>query len=70
MPEIQERHPFRAGSFVMGLLALLVAGLFLVDDVGLTDVDGGVAAALLLLVAGGALVVRTLSRLLGRSSPG
>jgi hypothetical protein len=65
-----ERHPFRAGSFITGLLALLVAGLFLIDDAGLTDVDGGVAAAVLLLIAGAALIVKTVSRLMGRTGSG
>ncbi len=68
--EHQERHPFRAGSFTIGMLALLVAGLFLIDDVGLSDVDAGVAAAVLLLVAGAALVLKTLSRLAGRRAHG
>jgi hypothetical protein len=66
----QERHPFRAGSFVVGLLALLVAGLYLLDGSGALYVDGGVAAALLLLVAGGALVLKTVSRLTRRSGSG
>jgi hypothetical protein len=65
-----ERHPFRPGSFVMGVLSLLVALLFLVGGEGITDVDAGIAAALLLIVAGGLWLLKALSRLARRSAPG
>lgn len=67
-----ERHPFRAGSFVTGLVALLVAALSLIDGVDLisVDIDGAIVGAVLLVVAGAATVVRTLSRLLGRNGSG
>lgn len=65
-----ERHPFRPGSLVMGVLALLVALLFLVGGEGITDIDAGFAAALLLIVAGGTWLIRALARLAARSGPG
>jgi len=65
-----ERHPFRTGSFILGVLSLLVALLFLVGGVGFTDIDAGIAAALLLIAAGGLWLLRALAHLAGRNRAG
>ena len=65
-----EPRVFDGFSFVVGLLALIGAGLALLDRAGAVDVDGAVTAAAFLLVAGVAGVVKAAMRLRGPRSPG
>lgn len=65
-----ERHEFQLGSFVLGLLVIAVATLFLVNEQGIADVDQAVAGAVLLLVAAAASIIRALVRLLSSRIPG
>lgn len=55
-----ERHPFDPVSLLAGLLALTGAGLFLLDDAGLVQVDAVLTAATLLVVLGAFSLVRSL----------
>lgn len=65
-----ERRSFDSFSFVVGLLALLGAGLALLDRADEVQVDGGVTAAALLLTLGVAGLVKAALRLRGPQSPG
>ena len=47
-------------SLVVGLLAVLTGGLFLLDRGNVLDVDGGVTVAALVLLVGALAVVRSL----------
>lgn len=65
-----ETRTFDSFSFVVGLLAVLGAGLALLDRAGEVHVDGGVTAAAFLIALGVAGLVRAGLRLRGPRSPG
>ena len=60
-----ETRAFDTFSFVVGLLALIGAGLALLDRAGEVQVDGGVTAAAFLLTLGVAGLVKAAMRLRG-----
>lgn len=62
MPE-RRRDSF---SFVVGLLAVLTGGLFLLDRGDVVEVDGGVTVAALVLLVGALAVLRSLLSLRSR----
>lgn len=62
----REAHEFQPGTLIVGLLVLAGAVLYLVNDGGVLDVDGQVAGAVLLLIVGATLVIKTAIRLVGR----
>lgn len=66
---MSEPRTFDAFSFVVGLLALIGAGLALLDQSGHSHVDGAVAGAALLLAFGLAGVTRAALRLRGPRAP-
>ena len=47
-------------SFVVGLLAVLTGGLFLLDREDVVEVDGGVTVAAVVLLVGAVAVLRSL----------
>jgi hypothetical protein len=59
---VAERR-FDTLSFVAGILALIGAGLFLLDDSGALRVDEAVTVAALLLALGAVGLVRSVGRL-------
>jgi hypothetical protein len=67
---MSEPRTFDAFSFVVGLLALIGAGLALLDQSGHTHVDGTVAGACLLLAIGLTGLTRAALRLRGPRPPG
>ena len=67
---MSEPRTFDVFSFVIGVLTLIGAGLAVLDHEGQISVDGGVAAAGLLLAIGLAGVTRAALRLRGPRPPG
>ena len=65
-----EPRAFDGFSFVVGLLAMIGAGLVLLDRAGDVQVDGGVTAASFLLAIGVAGLVKAAVRLRGPRPPG
>jgi predicted phage tail protein len=66
-PVSGEAHPFQPWRFVVGALVLAVALLVLVNEGGVIDVNGQVAGAVLLVIAGAALVVRSVLKVMRRT---
>lgn len=67
IPAPGEAHELQPWTLLLGLITVAVAALFLIDDSGAARVDGQVAGAVLLVVAGAALVIRSLLRAVRRS---
>lgn len=65
MAEIQSRS-----SLVVGLLALVGAGLYGLDSTGAVQVDEAVTAATVFVVLGAAGVIRSVTALIARGPQG
>lgn len=64
---VSESHEFQPWRLLLGLLTVTVAVLYLVNDDGVVTVDGQVAGAVLLVIAGAALVIRSALRVIRKS---
>jgi hypothetical protein len=65
-----ERHAFRLGPLIFGLLTVAASLLFLLDQEKVANIDSDVVGAALLVVVGAAAVTRAVVHLIGQRSPG